>query len=328
MSEDQRSRCDVQTGMYAGIERVWRVALIGGLVALVGGQAALAQGTFTCIEPDQRIGVRVVGGTNAPRDMAPWQVSLQSGFEDRWYHICGGSLIHPSWVLTAAHCLFVVDVVDDELTVTGLRADQVSVMHGTQSLSSGGERRRAERLVVHDDYQEGTISPDDIALVRLAQPFTASGKEMVQLQSRQIESQFGFTGACAVITGWGKTEGTGRRSRANIRASDIPDRLQAVDLPLIESTRCGAAYGTEIVDGQVCAGYTQGTIDSCNGDSGGPLVVPGGPTEWTQIGIVSWGSRDCGKPGTYGVYTRVSHYVDWILAQTSRTGCGSRGVCR
>ena len=88
-------------------------------------------------------------------------------------------------------------------------------------------------------------------------------------------------------------------------------------LPVIDNAACAERYGGRITDGQVCAGYEQGTMDSCQGDSGGPLVVPGGPTGWTQLGVVSFG-RGCAQAGAYGVYTRVSHYIDWILAQTSR----------
>ena len=90
-----------------------------------------------------------------------------------------------------------------------------------------------------------------------------------------------------------------------------------VDLPIIDNATCAEVYPGRTADGQVCAGYAQGTMDSCQGDSGGPLVVPGGPTGWTQIGVASFG-RDCAQPGAYGVYTRVSHYIDWILQQTSR----------
>ena len=57
-------------------------------------------------------------------------------------------------------------------------------------------------------------------------------------------------------------------------------------------------------------------MGSCQGNSGSPLVVPGGPTGWTQIGVVRWGAG-CAQPRAYGVY-RVSHYVDWILEQTAR----------
>ena len=96
------------------------------------------------------------------------------------------------------------------------------------------------------------------------------------------------------------------------------DRLRAVDLPIVNTTNCASVYpGATIAEGQVCAGYEQGTMDSCQGDSGGPLVVPGGPTGWTQIGIVSWG-RGCAQENAYGVYTRVSEYVDWILEETNR----------
>ena len=241
--------------------------------------------------------------------MAPWQVSLRTS-TSRWRHACGGSLIHPSWVLTAAHCLFG----DGRLR----SAEQVSVVHGTQSLSSGGERRGAVRLVPHERYRGGgpASQGDDIALIRLSSPFPASRSQTVQLQSRQLEENFGFPGACSVVTGWGSLEAW-EPGRGRSDARGLPDRLRAVDLPIIDNRTCADGYPGLIGAGQVCAGYEQGTMDSCQGDSGGPLVVPGGPTGWTQIGVVSFG-RGCAQPGAFGVYTRVSHYIDWILSQTSR----------
>ena len=293
--------------------RMGRTVLAVVLMSSVGATAVQAQGRarFECLEPDKRTVSRIVGGSDAPREMAPWQVSLQLDIDGRWRHACGGSLVHPSWVLTAAHCLFGRDG-------TLRRAEQVSVVHGTQSLSSGGERRYAQRLVPHERYRgSGPASQgDDIALIRLAAPFPASRAQTLQLQSRQLEANFGFPGACSVVTGWGTVEAwEPRLGRTDAR--DLPDRLRAVDLPIIDNATCARGYPGLITDGQVCAGYEQGTIDSCQGDSGGPLVVPGGPTGWTQIGVVSFG-RGCAQPGAYGVYTRVSAYIDWILEQTSR----------
>ena len=285
--------------------RAWRVALAGGLIAaLAGGAAAQERSRFECVDPDQRRVSRIVGGQTAPPGMAPWQVSLQYGRAGQWSHFCGGSLIHPSWVLTAAHCF------DD------VRMGDISVAHGSQSLSSGGERRYPERLVVHAGYTTASQG-DDIALIRLSEPFSPSAATTVQLQSRALERRFGAPGACSVVTGWGSMEAwSPGRSRASAR--DLPDRLRAVDLPIVDNATCAAAYSADaITAGQVCAGYEQGTMDSCQGDSGGPLVVPGGPTGWTQIGVVSWGVG-CAQPQAYGVYTRVSHYVDWILEQTAR----------
>ena len=282
----------------------------GALIVVLGAEAALAQGRsrFTCIEPGQRVTSRIVGGAAAPPGMAPWQVSLQyrDGGAGRWSHFCGGSLIAPSWVLTAAHCLDDVD------------AGALSVVHGSQSLSASGERRYPERLVLHEGYVAANQG-DDIALIRLAEPFSSSRQQVVQLQSRQIERAFGFPGACSVVTGWGSTDAWGPgRSRSSAR--DLPDRLRAVDLPIIDNATCAAVYSSgEITSGQVCAGYEQGTMDSCQGDSGGPLVVPGGPTGWTQVGVVSWGAG-CAQPRAYGVYTRVSAYIDWILDRTSSGG--------
>ena len=179
--------------------------------------------------------------------------------------------------------------------------------HGSQSLAAGGEYRRAERIVIHEGH-DTRRNLHDIALMRLAEPL--SGAQTVQLQSPRLNRVFGSPGACSVVTGWGRLEDGGA----------LPDRLQAVDLPIIDNATCGSIYPSvypigEITDGQVCAGYEQGTLDTCVGDSGGPLVVPGGPTGWTQIGVVSYGWR-CAQPRAYGVYTRVSSYIDWILDQT------------
>ena len=299
-----------QTGRGIGWRAAWwgarravRAVLAVVVTSAVGAGAVQAQGRFECLDPEKRAVSRIVGGTTAPANMAPWQVSLQrAAGGGRWRHVCGGSLIHPSWVLTAAHCLY-----DGGGALRSPR--EVSVVHGTQSLSSGGERRRAARLVPHERYRgdRPASQGNDIALIRLSSPFPASRAQTVQLQSRQLEDAFGFPGACSVVTGWGGVDA---------RAVP-PDRLRAVDVPIVDNETCAGRYGGSITDGQVCAGYRQGTMDSCQGDSGGPLVVPGGPTGWTQIGVVSWGVG-CARPGAYGVYTRVSSYIGWILEQTSR----------
>ena len=255
---------------------------------------------FACTGPGDRVVSRIVGGTVAPSGLAPWQVSLQN----QMGHLCGGSLITPSWVLTAAHC------------VHGDAPRSVTVMRGSRSLSSGGERRAVERFRIHEGFDLSN-PVHDIALIRLAEPFSVSRRETVQLQSAQLERAFGSPGACAVVTGWGRTN-SGRRggSRPRGRERDIPDRLQAVDLPIVDNRTCAGAWGSAaITDRMVCAGYEQGTKGSCRGDSGGPLVVPGGATSWTQLGIVSWGPADCGEAEVYGVYTRVAPYIDWIQEQ-------------
>ena len=61
----------------------------------------------------------------------------------------------------------------------------------------------------------------------------------------------------------------------------------------------------------MCAGAKKGK-DSCGGDSGGPLVCRQKDGSWTQVGLVSWGSAECGEKGKPGVYTWVANYIDWI----------------
>ena len=336
MSGNRRSGRDLRRTMCLAVERLGRLALLCGLVAAMGGEPASAQqrssftwddyvgaevrtrsardqqSTFQCDVPGRRTATRVVGGFDAPAGMSPWQVSVQVPSRDGgWGHWCGGSLISPTWVLTAAHCFADLSGVQD------LYEDDVRILLGARSLTAGGELREPARIVLHPEYDAGTHW-HDIALVRLAAPFRSAGVQTVQLQSPQLNRVFGSPGACSVVTGWGGTEPVNPDERSPRSGRSVTsDRLQAVDVPIIDNATCNSSprYAGSIIGSQVCAGYEQGTFDSCHGDSGGPLVVPGGPTGWTQIGVVSYG-WGCAQPRAYGVYTRVSSYIDWILDQT------------
>jgi len=92
-------------------------------------------------------------------------------------------------------------------------------------------------------------------------------------------------------------------------------------LPVVSGEDCGRVYGEKRVsigEGQLCAGGIEGK-DSCVGDSGGPLMSTGisrdGRTRYFVAGVVSFGPEGCGTKDWPGVYTRVSHYTDWILNQ-------------
>uniref|UniRef100_A0A4W2GJM5 Serine protease 44-like n=1 Tax=Bos indicus x Bos taurus TaxID=30522 RepID=A0A4W2GJM5_BOBOX len=239
--------------------------------------------------------MRIIGGMPAPDRKWPWQVSLQINNE----HVCGGSLIAPQWVLTAAHCIFGFE----EYTVR---------MGSTLLLPESGMVIPVRDIVCHSFYDVRTLI-NDIALVLLAHSVNYSAFiQPVCLPEKNFEAE---TGTRCWVTGWVKV---------------LPEILQETDQILLRHTLCNkklqAHLGyrrTLVRKGMIC-GYHEDLKSPCKGDSGGPLVCEFNDT-WVQVGIVSWGIA-CGRSELPIVYTEVSMYKDWIIDHIIKvSSCASAG---
>ena len=273
--------------------------VIASLLALLAWQPSIAQERFYCDTTDGRTEARIVGGYDASIRDWPWQVLVQGATADGKGLTCGGSIIAPRWILTAAHCL----LDDDGISYTeyGL---EYSVVYGEDS-PRGHPGIAADRLIPHEGFDPVTLV-NDIALIRLTE--NVPGGRRIQLSSIQLDYVFALPGICATITGWGTT----------LEGGSTSDTLRRADVPIMATSVCNIPYSGEITNNQVCAGYVHGGVDSCQGDSGGPLIVRHGNSgRYVQVGVVSWG-MGCARPGSPGVYTRVSQYIDWIQSNTGR----------
>ncbi|MEM7111254.1 MAG: trypsin-like serine protease [Chloroflexota bacterium] len=236
------------------------------------------------------------GKTPAQPGAQPWMVSLADAYSSNGHdaHICGGSLIAPQWVLTAAHC------------TEDMAAGDLDIVINRHTLSTdAGERIKAAQIIEHPGYANAEDGEDnDIALIKLSRPATQG--QPIALITDATE-QLDDAGTMARVTGWGRVPEKGLEST---------DVLHGVNVPIVSQTACNAVYDGDVTDDAVCAGFEQGGADSCEGDSGGPLIVPNG-SGWVQAGIVSWGGEaGCGAAGQYGVYARLTEYDDWIQGHT------------
>ncbi|XP_067325715.1 serine protease 55-like [Anolis sagrei] len=241
-------------------------------------------------------GSRIVGGSKAEEGKWPWVVSIQTGA----FHFCGGSIVHPWWVLSAAHCF----------TKEGRK--HIKVAAGSNLLGRNNVTRWVRKVRLHPLYDHKTYD-NDIALLLLEEPIPYSPfHSLLCLADRTIVPDDDLWESC-YVAGWGLTNPDTKQGSV---------ALLDVQVDIVDWTLC-QRWLQSLTRNMVCAGFEEGGRDSCQGDSGGPLMCrPPNHSirqRWFQVGVVSWG-RSCAAEKSPGVYARVSNYHSWLEQTAANDG--------
>ncbi|XP_053307793.1 mannan-binding lectin serine protease 2 isoform X2 [Spea bombifrons] len=239
---------------------------------------------------------RIIGGTNAKLGNFPWQVFINSPVRG------AGALLHDNWVITAAH---VVDQAADDISSIGMKM-------GITNTNDKNFNGLPEAVFIHKGYKKGQFD-NDIALIKLQNKAPINDNIMaICLPTKEERFHISHSTAdnhAGLVAGWGVTE-RGVTARY----------LKFVQVDIVDHGECKETYRRRsddanqhvVTENMICAGFEEGGKDSCQGDSGGALAFLDKTTnKWFIGGIVSWGV-ECGTKGLYGVYTKVSNYIDWI----------------
>lgn len=258
---------------------------------------------------------RIIDGSTATNNDWPYITALvtkgASAYDGQF---CGGSYIGDRYILTAAHC------------VENVSKDDFDVIVGINNLnneSNEGVRLGVQQFYIHPRYDSDSLE-NDIAIIELPRVLTTNEAIPVQLVDANTRTATPV-GTTMTVAGWGSTT-------PDYGNHTTSAQLLEVTVPLVAQTACANAFSgvsSDIDSENFCAGYSYEGYDSCRGDSGGPLVLD---NSGTQLGIVSFGSLRCGDASSYGVYTNISKYVEWIdqitagLSYSQNSFAGYKGL--
>ncbi|XP_041834360.1 coagulation factor VII [Melanotaenia boesemani] len=248
----------------------------------------LPKESIVCGRPQINFAPRVVNGEICPKGHCPWQAVLN----EHNAFTCGAIVLSDLWLLTAAHCIWQKPVAIFHVIVG---------KHDLKEIEKTEQQRRVLQVFIHPDYNTTTYD-SDLALLKLFRPIKLNRYVMpICLPARN--STFTRTLATirhSTVSGWGRLVQFGPSARF----------LQRLVLPKVPLQECRLHTNLSITRNMLCAGLKTGGSDTCQGDSGGPLVTRYKKT-WFLTGVVSWG-KGCAKENMYGVYAKVSNFLDWI----------------
>ncbi|XP_062866544.1 coagulation factor VIIi [Trichomycterus rosablanca] len=265
------------------------------------GKSCVAQVQYPCgkapLERSQTFAPRVVGGNQCPKGHCPWQVLLDYKGES----LCGGVLVDASWVITAAHCVDKRDKKHLKVITGDHNIETVDLTEQTFSVS---------QIIVHESYDSASVDAD-LALLRLHEAATLSNHTVpICLPTFEFAEKELSAVRFHSVSGWGQRTQGGNVGNSKTSKGSTSPILRMIAVPILPKPECSIKSGVNVTDNMFCAGYFEGSQESCRGDDGSPLTTQYRQTSFLT-GIVSWG-KGCAHPGFYGIYTKVANFLDWI----------------